>query len=400
MADAVQYVVATGVIVPDTAELQTAVEGEFRAALGADVVLTPDTPQGALVTAEVLARSGFLANLVALANQINPDQAGGQFLDALWALTGGGRVRATRSLIPSVTLSGEPGTFIQAGALARIGADGPLWQSTGDVTLNSGGSGSSPFQSVDYGPVTASVGELDQIVTGVLGWDTVSNPTSAIPGVAEEQDASARARRRVTLGLQGVALPEAIISGLYNVDGVRSVLFRENYTDDPVTIDTVTLVPHSVYACVSGGSDDDVAAALLAKKSLGADWNGDTEVTVLEPVSGQAYDVKFQRPEIVTIYVTATVKLGDVISDPVELVENAMLTYAAGEMPGEVGFVVGGSVSAFELGGAVNRQTPGLYVQSVTIGTDPSVQSAAAIPIAIDQQAAISAASISVVVVP
>ena len=86
MAD-YQYIDTTGVIVPDTATIQSEVEGEYKAVFGQDLVVTPNTPQGVLITAEVAARSNVVRNNAALANQINPNLAGGVFLDAIWAVS-------------------------------------------------------------------------------------------------------------------------------------------------------------------------------------------------------------------------------------------------------------------------------------------------------------------------
>ena len=399
MAD-YDYVVATGVIVPDTATLQDQVVAEFREAFGADLVTTADTPQGVLITMETLARDAVVRNNAALANQINPDLAGGVFLDALWALTGGARVKATRSLVTGVALTGQPGAVIPAGSQARVGASGPLFELTGAVTLDAGGAGTGTFQSVDFGPVAAAAGALDTIAGGVLGWETVTNPDPALPGKASESDIASRRRRRNTLALQSVALPEAIVSGLYDVEGVRSVKLVENPTASSVTVDAVVIAAHSIYVAVSGGTDAAVAAELLARKSLGCGWVGTTTVNVTEPTSGQVYPVKFQRPDPVDIYAKVTVKQGTEIADPVALVRAAIVAYAAGEVAGEDGFMIGGTVTPWELAGAVNIAAPGLFVLGVQIGLDPGTLGTSNLPMTIKQMPQIFDGSIVVEVVP
>lgn len=392
------FVTTTGTIVPDTAELRADVESEFREAFGADLVVSPDTPQGLLITAETLARDAVARNNAALANQINPDLAGGIFLDALWALTGGSRIEASFSLIVGVALAGSPGTVIPAGVRARVGASGPLFALTGQVTLDGTGAGTGTFQAVDAGPVAAPATDLDTIVDAVLGWETVTNPAPAIVGQAEESDVSARRRRRVTLGLQSVALPESIISGLYTVDGVRSVLFRENVTDAPIVIETVNLAAHSIYVCVEGGTDAAVAAELLARKSLGANWNGGTTVTVVDPFSTQAYDVTFDRPDIVPVYVKVTVRQGTEVNNPVAVVRAAILAYAAGNLAGEEGLGIGADVSPWEIAGAINEYAPGLYVKKVEIGLAPDALNTTILNVNIDKMAQILEGAIAVVV--
>jgi len=393
------FVTSTGVIVPDTATLQTAVENEWREAFGADLVVTADTPQGVLITAEVLARDAIVRNNAALANQINPDLAGGVFLDAIWKLTGGQRIAASYSLVTGVQLNGVPNTIIPEGVQASVGPNGDIFESTGTVQLDASGQAFATFQALEVGPVAAPVGDLDTIVSGVLGWETITNPSAAVLGVTGESDLASRRRRRNTLALQTVSISEAIVSGLFDTPGVRSVLFRENVTNADLIIEGYTLEPHSVFACVQGGTDADVAATLLRTKSAGAAWNGDEEVDTVDPVSGQTYTVKFQRPEVVEIYMQITVRQGSEVSDPETLVRAAVEAYAAGELEGEAGFVIGADVSPWEIGGAINRQAPGLYVQSVGISLTAGSYAPDVLPITILEQARVVAGNIEVLIV-
>lgn len=399
MANDYQYIDETGVIIPDTATIQSEVEGEYKAVFGQDLVVTPNTPQGVLITAEVAARSNVVRNNAALANQINPNLAGGVFLDAIWALTGGQRRAATYSVVPNVHLIGLAGTVIPAGSQASL-VDGTLFASVSSVTLDGSGNGYVNFQAVDAGPIAVNVGALTKIVTAVLGWDSVTNPTAATVGQSEETDLASRQRRKNTLGLQNVALAVAITSGLYDTSGVKSLTFRENTADTTQTIDGVSMVAHSIFVCVDGGTDSAVAATLLEHKSNGCAWNGSTTVNVTEPASGQVYPVKFSRPTPVPVQARVTVRNGSSIVDVPSAVKQAILDYAAGNIAGENGFVVGGSVSAFELAGAVSRQAPGIYVQlcEISLGSPTSWQTGE-IAIGITQIATITDATIQVIVV-
>lgn len=394
-----EYLTQTGVILPDTADLRNVVESEFRDAFGADLDVSPETPQGVLIVAETLARDRVVRNNAALANQINPNLAGGVFLDAIWGLTGGQRVAATPSIVRDVILTGVPGTIVPAGSLASVGEEGPQFALLSTVILTSG-SATGTFQSVDLGSIPAPVSELTRIVSGVLGWETVSNPFPAEIGRDEESDIAARIRRRQTLAAQAITLPEAIMSGIYTIEGVRSAVFRENVTNAPITIEGVTLAPHSVFVCVDGGTDQNVAAMLLRKKSIGAGWNGSTTVDVTDPFTGQVYEVSFSRPDPVPVFVRVTVRGGTTFSDVPALVRQAMIDYALGLQEGEVGFVVGNDVSAFELASAVNRVTPTIHVQSVTLSTDGTTFSSNAVPISIEQIATLLAGDIAVTVLP
>jgi uncharacterized phage protein gp47/JayE len=392
------FITATGVIVPDTSTTLDQVQNEYRAAFGDDLDVSPETPQGVLITAETLSRDAVARNNAALANQINPNLAGGVFLDALWALTGGARFVATPTVIRGVELTGIPGAIIPASAVAAVSTSGARFLLQSAVILDASGEGLGVFQSEQLGAFPAGVGALNTIVTPVLGWETVSNPYAAENGQAEESDAAARRRRRLTLALQGVALGEAILSGLNALPGVKSALFRENYTNAPVTIDDIELAPHSIYACVDGGLDNDIGLMLLRKKSMGAGYNGDTTVDVQDPVTGQFYEVLFQRPEEVQIYMQVTVKAGAPFADVPGTIRAAILAYANGGQEGEDGFVVGGDVSAFEIASAVNRVAAPIYITNLLLSTDNVTFSAATIPLTISQVARTTAGNIAVTV--
>ncbi|OJW21161.1 MAG: hypothetical protein BGO49_24415 [Planctomycetales bacterium 71-10] len=392
MAD-YQYIAATGVILPQTSDILSGVQQEYRDAFGADLVVTPDTPQGVLITAEALARAEVVRNNADLANQINPNVAGGVFLDAIMALTGMQRTPATKTVVPAVTLSGVAGTVIAAGALAATAA-GDRFASLSTVTLDGAGSATVDFAAVEYGPVPCGAGDLTTVVSGILGWETVTNPNAGVLGSAVQSDQAARALRRNTLAFQGVALAEAITSALYNVEGVRSLAFRENVAATTQVIDGISMVGHSIYACVDGGSDTDVAAALLENKSSGCAWNGGTNVSVVEPASGQSYAVQFDRPEVIGVLIKVTTTNGDAGN-----ITKAILDYAAGDIDGLAGFVVGADVSPFEIAGAVMAEQPGYYISKVEISRlSPVSYSTAPIAIGINQIAHTQLSYITVVI--
>jgi uncharacterized phage protein gp47/JayE len=397
MAD-YEYITNSGVIVADTADTLTDVQNEFKNALGQDLVVTPDTPQGVLITAETLARDNVIKNNAALANQINPNIAGGVFLDAILALTGTQRDVAERSTV-TATLAGVAGTVVPAGVRAAT-ATGDEFETVSTVIIEPSGSVDADFQSVEFGPVPAAALALNTIVDGVLGWETVTNAEAAVLGRAEQSDQAARLYRKNTLALQGQSLPEAITSGLYATEGVRSLSFRENTTSAPAVIDGINLAAHSIYVCVDGGTDADVAQTILNKKSGGAGYNGAVTVNVVDEFSGQTYPVTFDRPTDVDVQTRVTIKASSAIVDPVAAVKEAVLAFANGELEEEPGFTVGNDVSSFEIAGAINRLYPTIYVQKVELSlATPTVWTTDPIAIALDEIAAIASGAITVVIV-
>lgn len=396
---AYDYLTRRGVIVPDTADILDEVRAEWRDVFGQDLNVSADTPQGVMITAEVAARSGVARNNAELANQINPNLAGGVFLDALCGLFFLERRAATRGEIPGVVLSGVAGTIIPQGSRARDTL-GNLWASVGNVQLGSAGSATVTFRAEEPGPHMVAPGELVDIVDNVLGWEQISNPAAAIPGEDEQSDDSLRRLRNRTLARQGISSVPAQISALYDVPGAHSLTYRENIANTTQTIDGVVMPPHSVFACVYGGTNTDIAFALLDNKTVGAQWVGSVTTNVVEPASGQTYAVKFSRPTVRPILARVTVRQGNSVTDPAMVIPGAVVDYANGVMPGEPGFVVGGAISPFEIAGAINHYYPEIFVVKVEIaeaGASP-VFAVAEIPISIQQVGSITEGSVQVIV--
>lgn len=391
------YVVSTGVIVPDTATLRDEVVAEWRSAFGQDLVVTPETPQGVIITMEVEARDAMVRNNAEVANQINPDLAGGVWLDALWALTAGSRRGATRSRLVGVEFRGTALTLIPAGSIATVQGSGAQFYTTSNILLDGTGFATGIMESVNTGPIAAPINQLVEIASSVLGWEQVTNPSAAELGNVVESDVSSRRRRRQTLALQSVSLIEATVSRLHDIDGVRSLSYRENITDAPIVIDGITLVPHSIYVCVDGGSDADVASALLETKSGGSAWNGLVVLNLIEPASGQIYEVKFDRPIERTFLARVTAKASTLNIQTI--IPAAIALYGAGELEGEAGLVVGSDVSAFELAGAVNQVEPRIFITKVELSEDGITWSTADVPIAINEVARLPESAVSVIIV-
>jgi uncharacterized phage protein gp47/JayE len=397
MTTAFDYIAATGVIVPDTSNVLTDVQSEWVGALGANINLDPATQQGVLITGEVTARTGVVNANAKVANQINPNLAGGLFLDALCALMGLYRAKATATQVINVTLTGVINTNIPSGTRASLGQNGPVFTLQNGVTLandgSGGGIGFATFVAVVAGPQACASGALNTPVDSILGWETITNNQSGSPasvttlGTNQQTDASLRALRNNTLALQGISTVQAQISGLYALNGVTSVAYRENVGSSTAVIDGITLVGHSVWACVDGGASLDIATSLLKNKTDGAAWNGAQDIPVVEPASGQTYQVLFDRPTYVFIYGAMSIKQGSFIGNLQSAAAQAVADYFVGAVDGFQAVGIGQTVSPFEIAAAVVSACPGCIVMNCTIGTVPGTLNPADIAIALNQRA-------------
>lgn len=393
---AYDYIDSTGVIIPDTSEILADVVDEWRTALGQDLVVTNDQPQGVMIALEVEGRDSVARNNAALANQINPDINGGIFLDAVASLTKGSRRPETRSIAYGARLGGVIGSIIPAASRVSVGPGGIVFLTALASTIGDTGFAYVDLVSEDYGPIAALAGSINTIVDGALGWETVINLTPAQPGRLLESDASFRRRRRETLAAQGSGTPAAVQSRLAGIESVLSHTFRENVENFTQVIDGITLKPHSIWVCVDGGSDEEVAQALLNSKGGGSGWNGDVSVQALEATSGQTYSVQFDRPDVIAPLVRVAAKFSNL--DGVSIIKNALMQYASGELDGDAGFVVGQSVYPFELAGAINIVEPRIVVALIELSSDGGTTwSSNFIPVGVGEVARLSRENITVI---
>lgn len=393
------YDVSTGIIIPDSSDILAQVQDEWRQAFGQDLDVDSSTYQGTQIAMEVVARTSVLAFNAANANQFNPNISGGIDLDAILALTGAQRNSAQATLV-TCRLTGVSGTVVQIGVQARSPTLDVIFESTVQATIVD------PyvevvFKSVIPGTFQVAPNTVTQILSTVLGWETINNPSAGTPGNLPQSDVAARALRAVTLAINAGSTVEAILSALNQRQDVVDTLGEENVTDETITIDDVDLVPHSIYINVLGDiSDNDVAAVITSRKGGGCNYNGEITVPYLDPISQQVYEVQFSRPVAVPIVAQVTVSIGAYQGDVTSAVRTAIVSYANGGISGDQGLKIGKPVSAFEFSGAINYFYPAIYVKLVETSVAADVDySSNEIPIKISEVATITADGITVIIV-
>ena len=394
---AYQYRSSDGLVVPDESSILSDVQQEYRDIFGSDLDVSETSPQGKLIAAETAARTGISQNNAGLANQINPNSAEGIFLDSLSALLGVTRqsaIRSTFSVSPTVT--GVAGTVIPAGSRAST-ASGDLFETTTAVTIGATNTATVQFQAVEAGAIAVPVGGLSQIVSSVLGWETVNNTVSATIGRAQESDLSLRQRRRESVGLNARVGPAAIIAALRAVNGVTSVTFRQNVTTSTAVVDGISIPGNTIYAVVDGGTDADIGQALLSKVG-GSDYLGSVSQNIIEPVSGQTYTVRHERPTEVGVEIAVTARVPSSVTNPVDTIRQTILDYAAGLILPDPGFILGADVSPFEISSAINTRNPEILVQLVEVGAKDAATFPALFAVGINEKATILSSDITVTV--
>lgn len=283
-----RYVSTSGVVIPDTSDIQEEVVSMFKAVFGQNIDTTPETIIGRLIEAFTV----FLRDTVGItaqnACQYNLNAATGIYLDALGALFGVARNSSSRSSV-TVTMTGDVNTAIPAGTMFAT-RDGDTFYLDSDATLQVAegeevAMATGTALSMNYGPVKCLRGDMVSIVSPISGLDSVTNANDATLGSLGESDDSYRNRIRSAIGGFGGMVP-SVYKELYAatyVDGAttkksaKHVLVLNNGDGIASTQREVTLAPHSIFVCVDGPSGyasnvawkSSIADAVAKSKSLG-----------------------------------------------------------------------------------------------------------------------------------
>ena len=276
----------------------------------------PETPQGQIIDSQVASVNQKDSEVLYLAQQFDPRTAEGRFQDALAEIYFIKRKSAINSYA-LCTLNGRSGTQISAGALIESEIDGTQWSLDQDVTIPAEGTITAQFTCLTEGAISASAGTLTKIVTTVTGWDTVTNAT-AIVGSLEESQSAFEKRRYDSVALNARSTTDAVFANVSQCDEVIAVYVTDNKTNVNKTIDGYTLTPHSIFVCVIGGADQDIAKAIYEHLSAGCDYNGNTVIPVTDEYTGAVEQVKFYRPANYNIYIKVQIQDNDSLPNDYE----------------------------------------------------------------------------------
>lgn len=401
------------------------------------------------ILAELLHKLWMLGEI--LAGALDKDKASNSQLDGLANLIGTFRegARASTSLL---TLTGVPTTLVPAGSGARV-PNGPRFDTTADATIDAvdpwlsghgyavlerahfdgnvyqvtragassldGPTGTDPLvEIVDgtvkwrflgegegaidaaaratvTGPQIANAYTITEVATPFGGWTGVINLLDAVPGRFQMEDAELRLQMDLDIARAGTSPKNAIRSDLLEVgkgtdNPVSSVTIFSNRTD---ATNADGLPPHSIEALVEGGEDQAVIDQLALSVADGVGFHGDVVGTAID-AEGNSEEVRFSRPELIPIYIEATVYVEEGVFPPdgAELVEQAIVGWGDAQRSGKD--VVANAI------GAQTFKVTGVLDHEIAIGTVPGPSSDATIVITQRQKATYDTSRVNVTVVP
>ena len=344
----------TGVEALSADDYKTELGAAFRRALGAELVLDDETPQGQIIGLLAMQLSEIDEVIVDLGSANSIDLATGRHLDDLCLLLNVTR-RAARTTKVDLKFSGTAGTPVPRGTQALSTAGDAF------ATIDAGtvGGGAISSESVEQGAIAAGAATITQLVDQITGVDSVTNAAAGTVGRVRETDDELRARYVQVRSRNAIGTLASVRASVLEVDGVDRVRVQENATTASATTQTIAIAANSIYVVVegSGYEDGDVAEAIARVKAAGIGTVGG----VSEDVGTPSTTIRFARTTDIPIEVSIGVTLRDGFpSDGVAQIEAAL-----SEHVGRLG--IGYGLASNELYGPA-YSIPGHVVTSLTVG--------------------------------
>jgi uncharacterized phage protein gp47/JayE len=304
---------------------------DLQDAFGENIRTTPDAVFGQIanIFAEVVGDQNELIETVA--NQFNPQTASGTFLSQLVLLNGIERKEAEFSSVSLSVTANAAGATIPAGSLVSDPVVGEQFATDIEVVVAPSATESVSATAVTAGPIEAAADTLTKIDTPVYGWEIVTNPAAAVAGANEETDPELRVRRTVAASQTGASTVAAIFTAVNNIDEVEDLKVFANNTSSAVD----GVPPQHIFLIVLGGADNDIAQALFETVAAGIGYYNrgvpatSVDVNYSDPVTGDTYLIKFERPTDVTIDIDIDLDIDPEIYPPDgdDLIKAAILAY-------------------------------------------------------------------------
>lgn len=276
-----------GLSVPTQAEILAFYTAAFQTIYGADIDLSPNTPDGQMLNTFIQSILDVQDLLTQINNMFDPDNAIGVILDQRVAINGiqrqAGTFTTTNITIvnnQSINLYGLDQSIQTVYTVAD--SAGNQWQLQTTQLGLSAGTHVLPFQSAAPGAVLTIPNTITTQVTIVLGVTSVNNPTTySVLGINEESDAALKIRRQKSVSLSSQGYLAGLLAALLSISGVSSAFVYEN---DTGTTNGDGVPGHSIWVIVAGsGAAASIANAIYTKRNAGCGMFGAQSYPVIQP---------------------------------------------------------------------------------------------------------------------
>jgi uncharacterized phage protein gp47/JayE len=260
------------------------------------------------------------------------------------------------------TFTASKATTVPAGTTVRT-ASNVYWTTDEELVFSGAGSDTVGITCTRDGPNNAEIGEIDTLVSTVVGITSVTNAAAAIPGRFIETDAELKLRHSTAVATSGERDAASISEAIGNVDAVSAVLVYE-----PADAS-------EIWVYVIGGDEDEIAAAMDPQVGAGLApiLQGTTSVDVYSATLKQDRTMKFTYGTDVDVYIDLAIQITGLF--PAD--GDYQITAAIAELFD--GINLGDDILYLQISGYVYR-VPGVIIQSLKIGLTVSPTGTVDIP--------------------
>lgn len=274
-------------------EIVEKLENGFRSIYGADINVDPDAPDGQMIglIAQIKADMEEVADTIYKA--LDPELASGAWLEQRVAYAGLIRRQASHSYLRA-KLSGRFGTLIPQGSIIED-EKRQRWLTTEALTIAENSEVLTTLKSDLMGAFSLTASSELQMITRVLGWESVTPLANAVEGSDEESDFKLRQRFFKSRARPAFNSADGIVADIFQLPDVIDVECLENYTN---VTDANGVPGHSINVIVEGGDDFEIANIIRNKKTAGTGLMGKVEIEIANS-KGIKQKYRFDRPTIV-----------------------------------------------------------------------------------------------------
>lgn len=325
---------AVGFVAPPESEILQGVLDDFNEAFGGNLNPALNTPQGQLASSEASIVGNVYNDFVYLTNQFDPAYAQGRYQDALARIYFLERIASAPTVL-EIECSGQTGVVIPEGALIQD-SSGNVYGCSGSGAIGVNGTVSLNFAAQNDGPT--AVPDIDgvSIYQAIPGWDSVIC-LGGVVGNDTESRAQFEERRQEAVASNSIGALPSVQGAILRVDDVLDAYVTDNSSGTgAVVVRGVSIKKNSIYCCVTGGTDADVAEAIWRKKAPGCDYTGNTTVVVEDTSAGYSppypsYNVTFQRPSSLRVAFKVTIVDNALVpADAEQQIKAALISAFAG----------------------------------------------------------------------
>lgn len=322
-----------GIIIPTEDAILTGVSQDINTALGGNINPALTNPTGQIATTETAIIGDSWTFLAWVFNQFDPALNSGRGQDAIGRIYFMSRIAAQPTVQPCIC-SGLVTTPIPIGALAQDPDTNLLWICQQAGQIGPLGSVTLQFACTTNGPIAAPASL--NIYQAIYGWEGVFPSGDAVLGRNVETPSQFEQRREDSVAVNANQIMDSIKGTVEALPGVLDCYCYDQVLGLPTTVGGVLLGPNSIYVCVLGGVQTDIAKAIFSKKGPGAGYNGNTWTSVPDPNPNYSppiptYAVGYTTPAIVPFVVSAVIENNaGVPSNALTQIQNAVISAFAG----------------------------------------------------------------------